>query len=328
MMMAQRYPTAYDGILALAPAINWVFLLGTIYWPQEIMNMLDYYPRPCELEYLTAAAIEACDELDGVKDGIISLPDLCNFDPRVLIGEINTCDSEENKVTWQAAAIAAGTWTGFTNQEGGRLWYGLFQDAPLTNLPGLTLADTTCTSEERSSCTGAPFPPGEEWIRLFIEKDPDFDTSNLTYAEFVDVFYRSIEEYSSIINTADPDLSAFRDNGGKLLTWHGMADQLIMPNGTTSYYERVLECDADAAEFYRVFLAPGTLHCAAGVGPYPYDSLDRLVAWVESDEAPDTLIALNRTAAGDDATRPLCPYPKVQTYTGGDPDLLESFTCA
>ena len=327
MMLAQRYPTAFDGILALAPAINWPSFQVAGLWPQVVMHKLQYYPEPCELEFLTAAAVKACDDLDGLKDGVVSRPELCTFDARTLVGRKNSCTGKQNAVTSHAAEIAQATWNGPVSPLGEKLWYGFHQDAPLTGLPGYSLAYTNCTSSDRSSCVGIPFAVGEEWIRLFVVRDPKFDTSKTTEEQFTNIFHHSVEEHQSIIGTADPDLSAFHDAGGKILSWQGMADQLIPPDGTIQYYDQVLRRDPKAADYYRLFFVPGTYHCEAGLAPYPYESLDTLVRWVEKGEVPDTLMAVNRTSNGVGATRPLCPYPKVQIYVGGDGSTLDSFVC-
>ena len=328
MELAQRYPEAFDGILALAPAINWPAFQVADYWPQQVMNTLSYYAEPCELQFLTAAATEACDAFDGLRDGVVSRPDRCTFSAKSLIGQKNLCPGKQNTVTSQAAEIADSSWRGPSSPSGEQLWPGFHQDAPLTGLPGFSLAFTNCTTTKRSSCSPVPFLVGEEWITLFVEKDPNFDASKMSQIEYTAAFHRSIAEYQSIIGTANPDLSPFKKAGGKLLSWQGLADQLISPYGTQQYYDQVLSHDPGAADFYRLFFAPGTYHCQAGLAPYPYDSLNTLVKWVESGEAPDTLTAVNRTSTGDGAVRPLCPYPRIQTYVGGGGNSFESFTCA
>jgi hypothetical protein len=77
MMLAQRYPDAYDGIMAGAPGTYWPELLASGQWPQQVMNTLGSYPYGCELDALTAAAIATCDGLDGVVDGIVGEADAC-----------------------------------------------------------------------------------------------------------------------------------------------------------------------------------------------------------------------------------------------------------
>ena len=324
MMLAQRYPTAFDGVLAMAPAINWPEFEFAEFWPQQVMNTLNYYPEACELEFLTQSAVEACDSLDGVQDEVISSPQACTFDPRTLVGAANTLCNGSRVVTSQAADIALSIWSG-PEVNGEELWFGLNKDAPLAGILGLTLAETNCTGVE---CVGVPFPVSEEWIRLFVAKNKAFDTSSMSNGQYLDLFRQSQREYEQVIDTSDPNLELFSQAGGKILTWHGLADQLIMPNGTSDYYESVAARHAgDIADFYRVFFAPGTTHCAAGLGPYPYDALDALASWVEDGTAPDTLLASIQEGPGAGTTRELCPYPKVQVYGGGDPKLRSSFSC-
>ncbi|KAJ4417674.1 hypothetical protein N0V82_006035 [Gnomoniopsis sp. IMI 355080] len=331
--MAQRYPDAYDGILALSPAINWVRFIMAEYWGQLIMNHLDYYPPPCEFEAITAAAIKACDDLDGVVDGIISLPELCKFDAETLVGSVFACEGTELEISSQAAVVANAVWTGPRNSTTGKLeWYGLNKDASLivgaAGFPGLV--DTNCSEPtDAGTCEGAPFAVSSDWIQYFVLKDPDYPLTNLSYLDYDAAVEKSIHEYSDIINTADADLSAFREAGGKMITTHGLADSLVFPNGSINYYDRVLHHDAAAQDFYRLFLLPGVAHCfAGGPGPYPVDQLEALTKWVEKGDAPDTLTtSFSLRLEGGEGERPACMYPAVQTYVGGDPLKASSFVC-
>ncbi|KAK3678822.1 hypothetical protein LTR78_001275 [Recurvomyces mirabilis] len=315
-MLVQRYPDAYDGILALAPAINWAQFIVAEYWPQQVMNRLGYYPLSCELDAITAPAIDACDELDGVKDGVISLPGECHFDAVAMIGQTFNCHGTEMLHSPQAAQIANAAWTGPHNSSL-YAWYGLNRDSSLTT----GLANTTCSNNnDAASCIGNPFAIASQWIKLFLAKDENFDITALPTT----ITPISSTKYQSKIGTADPDLSRFRHHGGKIIAWHGLADRLIFPNGTVQYYERVLDLDPHAADFYRFFEAPGTDHCRAGSGPYPNDTLAALVDWVEREKAPQTLTAVD---AETGAVRRLCAYPATQRYIGGDPLRPESFAC-
>ena len=325
MMLAQRYPEAFDGILALAPAINWPAFQVADYWGQHVMDKLGYYPEPCELLSLTQEAISACDALDGVNDGVISRPEICKFDATSIVGTNITCNGTKT-VRPEAAEIANAIWSGPITLTGQRLWYGLNKDAPLTGLPRITPAETKCLSN--GNCVGVPFSVSEEWIRLFVEKNSSFDVTTLSDQQYAGVFQRSAQEYDAIIGTANPDLSAFRNAGGKILTWHGLADQLVAVGGTIQYYDQVTALDPGGVDdYYRLYLAPGTTHCGAGTGPYPNDSLEVLVEWVEQGVAPDTLTASAVNNEGQKVERELCLYPKEQTFVGGDPDVSSSFKC-
>jgi hypothetical protein len=190
------------------------------------------------------------------------------------------------------------------------------------------LASTACDDASKN-CKSQPFVISESWIRYFLKKDPEWDFTTMTEDEFFDLLHISRQRYTSIMGTDDPDLSAFRAAGGKMITWHGLADELIFPNGSLNYYERVLALDAKAPDFIRLFEAPGIAHCSGGPGAYPATVFDSLVDWVEKGKAPDKLDAatIPLDPAGAVSHRPLCPYPKVASYTGGDPKEASSYKC-
>jgi Tannase and feruloyl esterase len=143
-----------------------------------------------------------------------------------------------------------------------------------------------------------------------------------------------LREFSSTIATDNPDLSAFRGHGGKILIWHGLADQLIFPQGTVRYYQRVQPAMGGAATtdtFARLFLAPGAAHCTSAAGPAPADPLAAVVKWVEHGQAPRSILGTVTDPATSVVTlsRPLCAYPLVARYNGhGSTSQARNFTCA
>lgn len=141
------------------------------------------------------------------------------------------------------------------------------------------------------------------------------------------MFHKSSQDYRGMLGTSDPDLSGFKAHGGKMITWHGMADELIHTNGSSNYYKRVMELDGDVADYYRYFEAPGVNHCLGGLGPVPGndETLETLMAWVENGTVPETLTA--RSQIGDETVRELCLYPKQLVYVGGVPEKAESWKC-
>ncbi|GGN91203.1 tannase [Streptomyces albiflavescens] len=323
-MEAQRYPDDYDGILAHAPAVNWdEFEVATL-WPQVVMNNEKTYPSKCEFKAFTDAAVKACDPLDGVKDGLVNDPERCDFDPRRLIGTKVVCDGKELTVTAADAAVVRKIWDGPRTASGEKLWYGVPVGADLGGLANTTLPDAD------GNVAGAPFPVPAAWVKLWVAKDPSLDVSKITYSRFTQLFKQSEAEYDKVIGTDDPDLSGFRKSGGKLLTWHGQADQFIPTQGTVKYREQV-EREMGGAkrvdDFYRLFLAPGTVHCGLNKGDGTTDDLGALTAWVEQGTAPKTLPATLINASGQSVTRDLCSYPQVSRYQGGDPAVASSFRC-
>lgn len=146
----------------------------------------------------------------------------------------------------------------------------------------------------------------------------------MSHEQYQRIFEYSHKKYDPIIGTNNPDLSAFKQAGGKLVTWHGLADQLIFPKGTEKYYKEVETLDPSVRDFYRLFLAPGVQHCKGGDGAIPVDPLELIVNWVEKGVAPETL--LGKTEDGS-RSRELCPYPLVSVYKGGNSRDKSSYTC-
>jgi feruloyl esterase len=286
------------------------------------MDKAGVYPPPCEFQAIGAAAVKACDTLDGVEDGVISMPPRCLFDPHTLVGQSFDCDGTEKTITAAAAEAIEAAWTGPRGSAGEFQWYGFGKDSVMWGPMG-PLA-TKCGDDGR--CDGIRFPISDVWIRYFVAKDSNLDVRAISPQQWDDLFKASVNEYESIIGTSDPDLSRFRNNGGKLITWHGMADQLIPVNGSVEYADRVLAHDPNAHDFYRLFLAPGADH-SMRKGITPKDPLKALVEWVENGVAPKVLRAAGPNGFGVQVERDICVYPQVQHYVAGDPAVSSSFTC-
>lgn len=223
LMLAQRYPKVYDGIAAGAPAINWNSFFTSVFWPQLVMNLAGEYPHGCELDELTAAAVSACDGLDGVVDGLVSNIKACDFDPFSLVGTVFNCSATGTnmKISQIAAEVANSTWTGPRTVDGSFLWYGPNIGADLSGtLTGQAIVSTTCNAN--GTCEGAPNTLGTQWISLFIEKNPDFKLDSMTHEQFDEILHAGWQQYHSIIDTDDADLSGFKAAGGKMMTYHGL----------------------------------------------------------------------------------------------------------
>ncbi|MFI7610403.1 tannase/feruloyl esterase family alpha/beta hydrolase [Nonomuraea terrae] len=310
---AQDHPRDFQGVLATAPAINWDRFAVATLWPQVVFNEERTYPTPCELEAFNSAAVKACDTRDGVKDGVIADPQDCRWDPRRLIGAKVVCEGRTVTVSAAVADVVRKIWAGPVSPRGEKLWYGPAKGASFGYLAKV----------------GEPFFVADSWVRYFVEQDPRFDTSKLTYRQFARVFQESQRAFNTVIGTDDPDLSAFRDAGGKLLSWHGQADELIPTQGSVDYRERVnwrMGGDQRVDDFYRLFLLPGVTHCGGGPGPQPADALGALVDWVEKGKAPATLATAN---ADRTVIRDVCRYPRVTRRVGhGDPAAAAGYRCA
>jgi hypothetical protein len=273
----------------------------------------------CKLTAATAAAVAACDPIDGVTDGVIEDPQRCTYDPKALLG---TSPEGCAAFTQTDVDIIRKLWQGPTHEDGSFLWYGQPRGADLTAL---------------SVSRGTPLKPqafafSVDWLKYFITQNPQFDWNTITAAAYQRYWDQSVEEYGAVIGTDNPDLTDFRNRGGKAIVWHGWADQLISADGTIDYYRRVQQQmggSKKTSQSLRLFLAPGVAHCAGGTGPAPSSQMEAILAWVEEGRAPDTLSAARREPSGGTRSRPLCAYPLVAKYKGtGSTDDAANFVCS
>ncbi|CAG8052652.1 unnamed protein product [Penicillium olsonii] len=319
LLMAQKYPEVFDGILAIAPAINLQNFIPAGMWASQVMNENKHYPLPCEIEAFTKAAVAACDRLDGVEDGIISDPDSCHITAYDFIGKAYTCNGVRSTFTSSSAKVIQAAWSGSRSASEKYGWSGLNKDSAI----GSAYIPTECSTNNKTCQIGESALLGA-WFKYLIAKNPDYDDNNMTRAELFEGLHSSDVDYSSMLGTNDANLSKFKKSGGKMITWHGMADEVIPPNGTIAYYEEVLKNNPKAHDFYRFFEAPGVGHCYGGLGPIPNGAMSQLMEWVEKDHTPVTLHA---TKGKNDTARDLCPYPLRQKFIGGDSRNATSFTC-
>jgi feruloyl esterase len=319
LMEAQRYPNDYDGIISACPAINWQRFLLAELWPQVVMQASSNFVSKAKLDAVTAAAVAACDSLDGVTDGVIDDPMHCNYDPKALVGT----QVGGSTFTEVDADVVRKIWQGPRAQDGSFLWYGPDRGADLSPLAGTG----------GKPLSGRPFPIPLDWVRYFLVQDPKWDPATLTPAEFELLWRQSVEEYGAVIGTDDPDLTRFRDHGGKIIIMHGLADQLITADGTIDYYKRVLQRmggEKEVSQFARLFLVPGVDHGFHGAGATPVGQMEALTRWVEEGVAPDKLLAEHKDHDSRvTRTRPLFPYPQVAKYKGtGSTDEATNFVSA
>jgi feruloyl esterase len=319
LMEAQRYPQDYNGIVSAAPAINWPKLMMQSLWGSVQENAAGNSVPQCKLAAATAAAISACDAIDGVKDGVIENPKSCTFDPKTLVGvQAGDCGA----FTQADADIIRKLWQGPTREDGTFLWYGQSRGADLNAL----------TASRGTPVKAQAFTFSVDWLKYWIAQNPQLDWTTIIPAAYQHYWDQSVEQYGLVIGTDNPDLTDFRNRGGKLIVWHGWADQLITAEGTIDYYKRVVQRMGakETPEFLRFFLAPGVGHCGGGAGPAPNGSLEAMLAWVEEGKAPETLTAMRRDQSGAvTRSRPLCQYPLVAKYKGsGSTDDAANFVCS
>lgn len=329
LAMAQRYPDAYDAILAGAPAIHWDRFHAYQIWPHVVYKALGVTPlSAAKRSLVTSRAVAACDAADGVIDGVIGDPRTCTYDPRQDSGITRAdCDAADGSCLSPAEASAVQRiWGGARNAAGELLWPGLERGADLGALAG-----------------ASPFPLTIEQARYWVYFDPAWDWNTLTLLNYETFFADNIREVGPIMATDNPDLNAFKARGGKLIMYHGWADNLIMPQGTVMYYERMRQAVPQSDTFSRLYMVPGMGHCSGGPGVNQFgqvssgivpmtpqrDIFRALMEWSERGIAPTTIIGSRVENGITTQTRPLCPYPQVARYRGaGSTDDAANFTCA
>jgi feruloyl esterase len=163
-------------------------------------------------------------------------------------------------------------------------------------------------------------------MRYFVFNDPEWSYQGYDW----DKYQKDSERVAQTLNATDPDLSAFRERGGKLLIYNGWSDPAQTNLEFIDYYEEVLSLDETAGDDVRMFLMPGVEHCFGGPGPSWVNFLQEIDDWVESGDAPDEIVAYWLDESMQPAgSRPVCAYPEVARYDGeGDPRDASSFSCA
>lgn len=335
LISAQRYPGDFDGIAAGAPVLDFT---GTMY------HYASYGPRLARAAFTPALLAEAgramvakCDEADGLKDGLIGDPRACRFDPRT---DLRRCPADgpcfsEDQITALEAVHGGQVQGGRTvfpgwpwgseapDASGVSGWTEWFVAVPPPPSPGAGTASVAQALPAGETRQGAY---AQSFLRYFadqpaIRPDVDWRTMNLNES------YRPTSFVGQLLNARNPDLSAFKRGGGKMLTYFGWADPALNPLMGVGYYEAATRATPDLADAYRLFMAPGMQHCGGGDGPNVLDPVTVVVDWVEAGRAPALLLAVQRRPDGSERSRPLCPYPQVARYAGGDPDKAESFAC-
>jgi feruloyl esterase len=319
LMEAQRFPNDYDGIVTGAPVNYFVATHFSQLWVALAAKEVDDESilSADDLKFVNDTVLAQCDTLDGVRDGVIENPLTCNFDPAVL--QCSGSQAGQCLLEDQVTALRK-IYAGPVNPTNGQhLHPGL--------IPG---GEPTWSLVTSSGLAQIP----QEYFARSVFKDPNWDWRTFDFADDVELTNRTTGE---ILNATNPDLSAFRDGGSKLIVYHGWNDQVIFPEGTINYYESVDAALAgmpnptnqDKTDFFRLFMVPGMTHCRGGSGTDQFDAQSAIEAWVERGVAPDRIEASRRESGAVTRTRPLCPYPQTAQYDGsGDTNQASNFVCA
>lgn len=323
MSEVQRYPNDYDGVIAGDPA-NYpthLFMGAHLWITQALQNDPGGYLPASKLPALGAAVYTACDALDGMKDGIIGDPRKCHFDPSALLcksGDAPDC------LTAPQVATVKKIYQGGRTSGGQQIFPGILPGGEAGQGGWSTWITGTGPGRGSHSTLGMPFfryivfeDPNWDFRSFRFDKTPGFDSD----VDFTD------DKLGAIFNNMNPDLSAFRAHGGKLIQYHGWADPDISPLNSINYFESVQTKIGDTESFYRLYMVPGMFHCGGGPGPNTFDMITALEQWAEHGKAPDRIVATG--GAVKDRTRPLCPFPQEAKWKGsGSTDQEANFICA
>lgn len=331
-MEALRYPQDFDGILGGDPALSFDRLSSSQLWGEVEMNQILGAPiSAAKLEAVTQAAITACDAADGVVDGVIGDPRACRYSARQFVCSGKASDPA-NCLTPQEAEVVDQNWDGPPGaQPGTRLWFGYERGSPLVGIVSPPFGDI-------DSLGPNPFFIPVQWFQYWVFQNAAFDWHTLTERSFDQAFREGENKFSQVVGTFDPDLSRFKARGGKMIVYHGLADEVIPSRATYNYYNRVTALQGGLTEvqkFYRFFTYPGNNHCGGNLtqpnAPLinSNDLFDALVKWVEHDTAPDSILAYNGASlATSSVSRPICKYPDTAVYNGtGSTSSASSFHC-
>ena len=308
----QRFPADFDGIVAGDPGKNLTHQTAAQTWMSvEVTKYPDEFIPAEKYAMLHKAVIAACDEIDGVKDGVIENPLQCKFDPGTLL-----CKGADQAdcLTAPQLKFVREMYAGITSPSGKIVFPGF--------VPGGEGGWGGLASQK-------PMGYAMESYRYIVMKNPNWDPMTLDLDK--DVAYAD-KTVASLVNNNDTNIKAFLARGGKLLAYHGWADPGITPFNSIDYYNEVAKLNGGVAKIdnqYRLFMIPGMAHCGGGDGTSTFDMIPAIDAWVESGKPPASIPA-SRTRNGQvDRTRPLCPYPQQAVYKGsGSTDEAANFMCA
>ena len=311
MNEAQRYPADYDGIIAGASGYSMAplsarFLLSALLArndPQGVLSVADW-------RRVALAAVKQCDRIDGVADGVIQDPRRCRFDPASTPGLM--------AAQVRQAKVLLGPLRGADGRE---LYPGFAPGAAFSASPREVGIATRFFGE---------------WVYQDLHWNPEsFEPARDDEAA---------EDQIAGLSFTNPNLGPLARRGGKLIMYIGWADPIVPAQADIDYYQDVARYlgAQRAQQFLRLYVVPGMTHCMGGSGatlfgqafePDPpvedasHDVLTAMIDWVEHARAPGALVAAHVEGEAVKFTRPLCPYPRLAHYRGGDVNEARSFRC-
>jgi hypothetical protein len=344
----QRHPEDYDGVVSLAPWIGRAGYASNVA-PEVLQHIFaspDNWINVEQTKLYEQAELDVCDQLDGLKDGILSNPAACHYDPAPLECKNGERNSNTCLTRGQIESIR-------------RIFRDHHVDVPLMQLPGYPGYGRGAESTDWPQYLfGSSFVARDGWTDMLIDNVIKYGIENDPNASFA--MHRPTEwkekyrELSTVLDTTDPDLTAYYQRGGKLIVWHGVGDNCVSYQETARYVDSVVKTMGSVTtdQFLRFFTSPSVGHAGEGPGAASINWLAALEDWVEKGYAPDVLIAKKYADIGSiesrgkrpatdllataqyyqarpvHFSRPVCRYPSYPRYKGsGDPNTASSFVC-
>jgi hypothetical protein len=321
LMEAQRYPADFDGIIAGAPAYDFTGLAAQFVkdiqaaFPDADSLKTPLFPADV-LKSVEAQVVAKCDAVDGVSDGLMEDPRRCVVDVAALEG-LSAAQKKALATIYGEKKLPDGS-TIYPAQPFGS------EGDPAGGWP-VWIASVNPMLMTAYKAPSLRFGFGTEFFKNFVYSDPTWNYLAYDFANY----RRDAALAGSMLNATDPNLSAFKARGGKLVLYHGWSDPALSALATTKYYEQVQALDASASDYARLFMMPGVQHCQGGPGPDRVDWNAVIDQWVEKGIAPERVIATKAASGKAARTRPLCPYPLRAIYNGsGSIDDAASFSCS
>ncbi|MBB4614177.1 tannase/feruloyl esterase family alpha/beta hydrolase [Novosphingobium taihuense] len=312
MLVTQKFPSYFDGVVAGNAAFNLIRIAPRLTWTTAQLHKIS---RPgigaftkADLNLVAKEAVRQCDRLDGLADGLIQDMAACKIDPAVLQckqGKVATCLSAVQVTTLKR--IMAGP----LDAQGKPYYAPLPYGSTPPYWAGEQAADPVAPSLFMDTMRYFATTPA----------NPGLDARQV---QFPGVF-QSLVSTSEIVDAEGTMLNSFAPQS-KLIIYHGTGDYALSAFELTRWYDRLgQDTGGHTQDWARLFLVPGMMHCGGGKATDEFDPLAAIQSWVEEGKAPDRIIATGKELPG--ISRPLCPWPKVARYRGGNPASAESFDC-
>jgi feruloyl esterase len=334
---AQRYPSDYDGIIAVAPAINFAGVRLHGIKVGQLASLPGGFLNNAKQKLVQKIVVDTCDLDDGLADRLVSHVEACRSKQATIITALrcsdgtdrgDTCLSDAQLATVKSVqddlVIPYALAYNVTRHQG----YNILQGADFSGTLGLGSKQPVAGSAEFSN--GYLFFQGDGYLKHFITRNANFNSLSFDL-NVPGVYEQQLRSMSATVGATNPDLSGFIARKGKLIMMHGLADEVISPNPTIAYYkDQVSKLGQTSVDtFIRFYTVPGFGH-GSGAFNVAWDALGALDRWVNAGLDPgDSLVVTDTNGATFGRSRPLCSYPKFPKFSGaGSAYLANGFTCA